>query len=212
MSAIRWNMSSYNTVRSAILERASQGLGYDFDGYYGYQCWDLGANWYWNGGHSTFYTKNSFTNAGGADSYVLTTWTYQSAYNQNSASPFMPITNVNEIKRGDMIVWGAGSAIAISGHNGFADEDYNNGKPTINTLGQNQINSNFETGHIPTLNELSKSGILGAFRYRPWFSGPGPGPGPDPEPPVGTITHPRGSNIVILKTGLQIKHRGYNII
>lgn len=201
MPAIRWDMTSYNTVRAAILARASQGLGYDFDGYYGYQCWDLGANWYWNGGHATFYTKNSFTQAGGQDSWVYTTWTYQPAYQRNSEDPFTAITNLNDIKRGDMIIWGSGGPIAISGHNAFADEDFNNGKSTIAALGQNQVNANFETGHIPTLNDISKTGILGAFRYKPWNNTP------DPEPPSGAILKPKGSNIVILKKALQLRNR-----
>lgn len=202
MAAISWNMTSYNTVRAEILARAAQGLGYDFDGYYGYQCWDLGANWFWNGGHDTFYTQNSFTGTGGAASYVLTTWTYPQAFAANSADPFEAVTDVTQIKRGDMIVWGSGSAIAVSGHNAFADEDYNNGKNTISALGQNQQDSNFETGHIPTLNEISKNGILGAFRYKPWAGGPGPEP-PTPPTPGGAVLPPTNTKIVILKTALQ---------
>lgn len=198
MALIQWDMSSYNTVRAAILLRASQGLGYDYDGHFGYQCWDLGANWYGSVGRQ-FRTKNSFTGAGGADSYVLTTWTYQPAYQSNSSDPFTAVTNISEIKRGDMIIWGNSSEIAVSGHNAFADEDYNNGKTTIRALGQNQQDSNFETGHIPTLNDLSKNGILGAFRYKPWF-------GDNPTPPFqGAILIPNGSKIVILHHGCQKK-------
>lgn len=167
MALIPWNMTSYETVRSAILERASQGLGYDFDEYYGYQCWDLGANWYGNVGRQ-FRTKNSFTGAGGADSNVYTTWTYPEAFNYNSTTPFMAISNPNKIKRGDMIIWAEGNQISVNGHNAFADEDYNNNKTTIRSLGQNQIDPSPSVGHIPTVNELPKSGILGAFRYRPW--------------------------------------------
>lgn len=184
MAVIPWNNTSYDTARADILARAAQGLGYDFDGAYGYQCWDLGANWYGQIGRQ-FRTKNSFTGAGGADSYVLTTWTYPEAYAANSASPYTAVTNVADIKRGDMIIWGAAGEIAISGHNAFADEDYNNGKNTIRALGQNQVDANYVTGHIPTLNEISKTGILGAFRYTPW-NGSTPTP-PDPQPPLATF-------------------------
>lgn len=201
MAGIRWNMDSYDTVRSSILERASQGLGYNFDGYYGYQCWDLGANWFWNGGHTTFFTKNSFTGAGGADSYVLTTWTYPEARTANSADPFEAVTNISDIKRGDMIIWGAGGTIAISGHNAFADMDYDPNSSVIRALGQNQRDPNFETGHIPTLDNISITGILGAYRYKPWGGSPGPEPGP--YPPGGATIHRHGSHIAILHKGLQ---------
>lgn len=203
MAAIRWNMTSYDTVRSEILARAAQGLGYDFDGYYGYQCWDLGANLYWNAGRGTFRTKNSFTGAGGIDSYVSTTWTYPQAFQANSEDPFMAITNVNEIKRGDMVIWQAGGTIDASGHNAFADEDYNNGKTEIRALGQNQGKYWGPEGHFATLNNIQKSGILGAFRYKPW-NGSGPEP---PEPPIGGIVTPRGSRIVILKKALQLRNK-----
>lgn len=183
MPLVQWNNTSYDTARADILARAELGLGYDFDGYYGYQCWDLGANWYGQVNRQ-FRTKNSYTGAGGADSYVLTTWTYPEAYAYNSSDPFEAITDVNNIKRGDMIIWGASGVIAISGHNAFADEDYNNGKGTIRALGQNQTDPNFNTGHIPTLNDIPKTGILGAFRYKPWGGGT---PTPDPQPPLGIM-------------------------
>lgn len=203
MALVPWNNASYDTARADILARAAQGLGYDYDGFYGYQCWDLGANWYGIIGKA-FQTKNSYTGAGGEDSWVLTTWTYPQAFANNSSAPMTAITNVNDIKRGDMIIWGAGGSIAISGHNAFADEDYNNGKDTIRALGQNQVDPNFITGHIPTLNDIPKRGILGAFRYTEWN---GSGPGPEPQPPFGAVLHPSGNNIVILKRTLQLRGR-----
>lgn len=203
MALISWNNTSYNTTRADILARAAQGLGYDYDGYYGYQCWDLGANWYAIIGLS-FRTKNSYTGAGGDDSYVYTTWTYQPAFQNNSQPPMIAITDVTLIKRGDMVIWGAEGTIAISGHNGFADEDYNNGKTTLRTLGQNQQDPNFLTGHIPTLNDLPKQGILGAFRYSAWEGGPGPEPEPEP---IGAIVRPKTGNMIIYKRALQKRGR-----
>lgn len=160
---------------------------YVANGFIHHNCWDLGANWYGIIGKA-FQTKSSYTGAGGADSYVLTTWTYPPAFANNSTSPMTAITDLNQIKRGDMLIWGAGGAIAVSGHNAFADEDYNNGKDTIRALGQNQQNANFVSGHIPTLNDIPKRGLLGAFRYTLWEGGPGPEPpepGPTPTPPLG---------------------------
>lgn len=199
MALVLWNNTSYNTARADILARAAQGLGYDYDGYYGYQCWDLGANWYGIIGKA-FQTKNSYTNAGGEDSWVLTTWTYEPAFVNNSSVPMLAVTEPSQIKRGDMIIWGAGGTIAASGHNAFADEDYNNGKDTIRALGQNQLDPNFITGHIPTLNDIPKRGILGAFRYREWENGSGPELG-------GGIVKPKANNIIIFKKGLQIRRR-----
>lgn len=37
MSLIPISISSYNSFRTDALNRASQNLGYDVDGYYGYQ-------------------------------------------------------------------------------------------------------------------------------------------------------------------------------
>lgn len=185
MAALRWNMDSYNSVRAAILELAAQGLGIDFDGYYGYQCWDVAANWYWNAGRETFKTKNSFTGAGGVDSYVQTAVTYQPAKDYNSALPFQFVANWTDVKRGMMCIWRAGGCngkIGITGHNAFADQDVTSAGATITCLGQNQTGSEIDPpgGHFPTLNNYFNSdGFLGAFAYTPWNGGPGP----EPEPP-----------------------------
>lgn len=208
MALVFWNNYSYDTARADILARAAQGLGYDYDGYYGYQCWDLGANWYGMAGKA-FQTKNSYTGAGGEDSSVFTTWTYQPAFENNSSYPFIAVTDINQIKRGDMIIWNKGRySWDTTGHNAFADEDYVAGMTTIRVLGQNQQDASATQGHIPTLNNLTTNMILGAFRYIPW-NGSGPGPGPDPGPvaPGGAVLKPSGSNIVILKTACQRRRK-----
>lgn len=74
------------------------------------------------------------------------------------------------------------SAISSTGHIAFCDEDYN-GTTRMNLLGQNQVDPNFTTGHIPTVTNLSISTFLGAFRYREWGDTP-------PTPPV---TRSKGS-------------------
>ena len=38
MALISLDISSYNRFREQVLERASQNLGYDVDGSFGYQC------------------------------------------------------------------------------------------------------------------------------------------------------------------------------
>lgn len=203
MSLIAWNMTSYDTVRAEILARAAEGLGYDYDGSYGYQCWDLGANWYGNVGRQ-FRTENSYTGTGGLASGVCTTWLYTPAYQYNSTSPFTAVS-LNNIKRGDMIIWNRGRySWDTNGHNGFADEDYIPGMASIRTLGQNQINPSATVGHIPSLTSMSTNLILGAFRYTLW-NGQGPGPGPQPGPPAGITMKSPETNILILRRGLQNK-------
>lgn len=211
MAAISWDMSSYDTVRTAILVRAAQGLGYDFDGWYGYQCWDLGANLYWNAGRSIFKTKNSFTGAGGVDSYVQTAVLYQPAKDYNQASPFYFVSDWTQVKRGMMCVWAAGGCngkIGITGHNAFADQDVTSPTQTITCLGQNQTGTEINPpgGHYPTLNSYFNSdGFLGAFAYSPWYGGTPPEP---PEPtPSGAILPPPPQSIAILKKALQLKRK-----
>lgn len=38
MALISVDITSYDAFRSEVLNRASQGLGYDVDGSFGYQC------------------------------------------------------------------------------------------------------------------------------------------------------------------------------
>lgn len=170
------DISSYNTFRAAVLSRAAQGLGFDLDGAYGYQCWDLGQLLYSQLGR-TFTTAGRL---GQGDSGVYTAWAYPPAKEINSRAPFAAIP-IMSIKRGDMIIWNKGRySWDSTGHNGYADEDYNPNKNTIMTLGQNQVNASATVGHIPTLNALSTNMILGAFRYTPWQGG---GPSPTPSKP-----------------------------
>lgn len=177
------NVSDFNIQEVYHLFLTGSGE-YVANGFIHHNCWDLGANWYGIIGKA-FQTKNSYTAAGGADSWVSTTWTYPAAFSNNSSSPMTAVTNPSEIKRGDMVIWG-GAGPFPSGHNAFADEDYNNGKTTFRCLGQNQQDANYVTGHIPTLNEMGKTGILGAFRYTVWEDTP-PTPGPTPTPPLGIM-------------------------
>ena len=44
----------------------------------------------------------------------------------------------------------------------------------MNLLGQNQVNPDFTTGHIPTVTNVSITAFLGAFRYNEWTTPPTP--------------------------------------
>ena len=112
---------TYNAWRAAVL-----GNGYNVDNMYGNQCWDLPALLYFQ------YGRSLITKAGGgvaADCWRI-------SRQVNSQSPFISLTGVSNIKRGDILVWD--STIQYpTGHIAFADEDYN-GTSRINCLGQNQ--------------------------------------------------------------------------
>lgn len=157
---------SYEEFRNTVL-----GNGYDVDGYYGYQCWDLGATLWGNvGGYSYPYLSTGNTG------YAYGIWSVEWARNQNAGTKFDLIYNLSDVKRGDMIILDKGRFTGdVSGHNAFADEDYN-GTTTMWLVGQNQENPSATVGHVTTRNQMSVAKFLGAFRYKEWGSGPSPQP------------------------------------
>lgn len=211
-------IDSYVSFRTAVLNRAAQGLGFDLDGYYGFQCWDLGQLLYSQLGRR-FVTKNSFTGAEGIDVYVSTTWTYLPARNSNSASPFSLVTNWTDVKRGDMCIWAAGGCdgnIGFAGHNAYADSDVTTADQFLTCLGQNQVGYEVAAGgYPPTLNSyFNRKGFLGAFRFNPWHgSSPQPPnppdppspdpPGPEPDVPSVGFVHSAKSKILIKYEGIR---------
>ena len=158
MSLIIIDTSSYNGFRADALARASQGLGYDVDGYWGYQCWDLAAELWQNIGYGAGYPIT------GPNHYARECWT--NSRDINKGSDFDLIYNIEDLKRGDVIVIDA-SSISSTGHIAICDEDYN-GTTHMNLLGQNQVNPSASVGHIPTVTNLNISAFLGAFRYHGW--------------------------------------------
>lgn len=164
------DISSYDRFRATTI-----GRGFDIDGRYGYQCWDFGAMLWGLTGHYTY----PYLSTGGTG-YAYGCWT--AARDLNAGTTFDLIYNIGDVKRGDMVIWDRGRYTGdVSGHNGFADEDYN-GSGYIMVLGQNQENPSATVGHVATVDRMSINKFLGAFRYKAWGGGPGPGPGPGPTP------------------------------
>ena len=167
MALLPINISSYDGFREDALNRASQGMGYDVDGSFGYQCWDLAAELWMNipefsGG--VLYPQT------GPNLYASECWTV--SRDVNAGMSFDLIYNLSDVKRGDCIVI-ASSPISTTGHIAFADQDYG-GVNTMNLLGQNQVNPSPTEGHIPTVTNVDVgSYFLGAFRYKVWEQ-PGP--------------------------------------
>lgn len=161
MALLPINTSSYDAFRADALTRAGQGLGYDVDEYYGYQCWDLAAELWMNlpefAGHGLY--PQTGPNYAAAECWTV-------SRTQNAGNSFDLIYNLTDVKRGDVIVLGP-SPISDVGHIAFADEDYN-GTNYMDLLGQNQVNPSLYYGHIPTVTNLGVTAFLGAFRYKGW--------------------------------------------
>ena len=157
-------------------KNAVAGNGYDADGFYGDQCWDLCAEFWHNVGFPTGYPLT------GTNHYASECWT-QNRFNNtsyNGTEYFILINNLNDVKQGDVVVFN-GTSSNPPGHIGFADEDYNPSKGGyIAILGQNQ-----GTGGIPVPQTNPAGGttanvkdlyvandFLGAFRYLNWHPTP----------------------------------------
>lgn len=149
------------------------GNGYDADGYYGDQCWDLAAEFWYNVGFPQGYPLT------GPNHYASECWSVNRNNNTsyNGTIYFDLIYNLTDVKQGDVVVF-AGSP----GHIGFADEDYNSTKGGyIAILGQNQGSggvppaiSNPAGGTTANVKDLYAGGsnFLGAFRYKEWETTP----------------------------------------
>lgn len=165
------NINSYNDFRTDALDRAAQNQGYDVDGSFGFQCWDLAAELWMN---SPEFSGQGLYPQTGPNLYASECWTY--SRNVNAGNSFDLIISLADVKRGDCIVIDS-SPISTTGHIAFADEDYNNSN-YMNLLGQNQVAPSAQYGHIPTITSIDVGTyFLGAFRYKAWNVTP-------PTPPV----------------------------
>lgn len=147
---------SYDEWRAATL-----GNGYNVDYSYGNQCWDYCALLYWQ------YGLTLITKAGGGG--ACDCWNISRA--ANSRPPFESIVGVQNIKRGDILVFDA-NPWSSAGHICFADEDYKAGG--INTVEQNGLNPSAPV----SIGHTNYSYFLGIFRNTEWSSAPVP---PTPE-------------------------------
>lgn len=147
--------TTYQEFRDAV-----NGNGYDMDGYYGCQCWD-GADLLWYQYGLTLYT--------GPEGYAYECWTV--SRDRNAVDPFISLTGVQNIKRGDVLVWGSYAFGGVAGHIAYADEDYNGGL-YMNILGQNQDAGAGISGRPFSVNSLPISGVIGIFRNTNWQGTP----------------------------------------
>lgn len=153
---------SYDEWREATI-----GNMYDVDYAYSGQCWDYCALCYYQ------YGLTLVTKAGGG--VAKECWLISRS--ANSKPPFESIEGVQNIKRGDILVFGAGYA----GHICFADADYSDsfidgsGVRRLACLGQNQRGGG--GGYPATVDNVNLSSFLGIFRNTEW-EGSSPSPTP----------------------------------
>lgn len=148
---------------------ATNGRAYDLDGYppeQPYQCWDSVDLLYQQDDVGQYlYTA---ANVGAQGDGVKTCWTNTEARNRNGSGYFEIVNGVQNIKRGDIIVFDQYSGwYASTGHIGFADEDYN-GTDYIQLLSQNFYGNHYVTVQRAYLGQA----FLGIFRYLPWHTTP----------------------------------------
>lgn len=157
--------NTYLAWKSSVL-----GNGYDADGSFGCQCWDLCAEFWYNVGFPTGYPKT------GPNLYAEECWTVSRDVNAsyNGTTYFDLIYNINDVKQGDVVVF-YGTSSFPTGHIGFADEDYN-GSGMLAILGQNQGSGGTPPPTFPSaggstanVKSLPVSNFAGAFRYREWI-------------------------------------------
>lgn len=148
---------------------AVAGNGYDADGYYGDQCWDLTAEFWHNVGFPTGYPLT------GPNHYASECWNVNRNNNTsyNGTTYFTLIYNLSDVKQGDVVVFNGTTAFP-TGHIGFADKDYD-GSGYLDILGQNQGSGgvppaviNPAGGTTANVQSLPASNFAGAFRYVGW--------------------------------------------
>lgn len=147
--------ATYDEFRTATL-----GNAYDIDGFPSsqpYQCWDYVDLLYQQSDVGQYLTT---ANTG----LVKDCWLNTNARALNGSGNFYTVNTMQSIKRGDIIVFNTyGNWYGVTGHIGFADEDYN-GTDYIALLSQN-----FYGYHYVTVQQayLGQS-FLGVFRFIPW--------------------------------------------
>lgn len=164
------------TVSYSSWKNAVAGNGYDADGFYGDQCWDLCAEFWYSIGFSQGFPRT------GPNHAAYECWTV--SRDVNKGDKFDLVYNLSDVKQGDIVVYGPTSFNEF-GHIGFADENYKSSKGGyLALLGQNQgsggtppAQDNPLGGTTANVKDILTSGdFLGAFRYKEWESGPTPPP------------------------------------
>lgn len=146
---------------------ATLGRCIDVDGYYGAQCWDLMAAFWYN------YTGRTLSTCGtGAAKGAIADGCWQI----NAGNEFTMIWDRAQVQAGDIAFYSTGAW----GHTAMAMGTYNNGYFTV--LGENQGGAACPGGGgAANIINLSTRDFIGAFRPNIYIK-PEPEPEPEPEP------------------------------
>lgn len=168
--------NGYRTVPHATFDEwlnATLGNGYDVDGYYGDQCWDYCSLLYYQ------YGMTLITKPGGGT--AADCWNVSRSI--NSRPPFTSIEGVENIRRGDIVVWNS-NIYSSTGHIAFATQDYSNkvwntddNSWHLDFAGQNQGPGHGPNGTPVNIYSISLNNFLGIFRNTEWGTTP-------PTPPI----------------------------
>ena len=154
-------MVDYSTFDNFISSTLGDTIG---DG----ECWAY-INLIWSHLGGRYYTyppsDPSSTNHG-----VKWGWINTEARNANTIPGIIQVPNLNDVKRGDIIVISQGTY----GHAGFSNGTVNNGRLDV-------YSQNWNYRYV-TLDNISMSTFVGAFRYTAWNPTP-PTPGLTAVPP-----------------------------
>lgn len=154
--------NTYDAFKNAV-----NGNSYDVDYVASCQCVDLAKLLNYNLGYSSPYWST-----GGVGS-AWGGWAIQTAREFNAGNSYTLITRIEDIKRGDMIVYNHFTGNPY-GHVGFADEDYN-GTYNLRILSQNNGGTPVPAGGTAVnVANYSLIHFLGAFRLDAWQESPEP--------------------------------------
>lgn len=168
------DVSSYDAFRAEVINQ-----GWDWDSTFGNQCWDLAQLLWWAVGRWVLQTGPHYA---AAECWLVS----RNVNSQNGT--FQLIYDVNQIKRGDVVVFDRPYP-SHTGHIAFADENYVAGKGYLRCLGENQGGTPFWRGGADANIANITLRPLGAFRYPQWQQvGPTPPPTPPPTPTPTPIT------------------------
>lgn len=177
---------SYSAFYNYVL-----GKCIDVDGYYGGQCWDLGAAFWMN------YTEDGRTLSTCGTGGAKGAWACKE---QNAGTEFELITDTHSLQAGDWVIFNNG----IYGHVGMALGGYNN--KYIALLGENQGGpACVGGGAAANVINMSLTSFAGAFRPKTYIK-PSPAPEPAPAPSDGVVeyTYKEGDTFgqVLINNGL----------
>lgn len=146
-----------------FLEAYPLGSYIDANNGLGAQCYNYAWAFWWGQVNRNLSTCDSSNYCSG---YACDLWNVSEARAVNAGSEFELVTDWNNLKRGDWIVW-CNTAI---GHIAMAKDAPNGNK--IMCYGQNQSHGDpaipVGPGYAINVAEMSKTGFKGAFRYKKW--------------------------------------------